>query len=142
MSLKHYVKENIWWPVKHRVINPRSAMRAAVFPPKHQSLEDIIVQFHLAAIIELVDVQNCFDDIRYLVTKTPTFTSELRECYEYARIGRAQLLAKIDQAWLAAPEVATIPDDFQPVMELEDELHRYDTEVCCWVVENRGKLFG
>jgi hypothetical protein len=140
MKLQRILKENIWWPIKHRIVHPRKAYRDAVFPFKHRSIEDILVASCLNAVIESVDVHGYFNKYRTDVDENwRTFAAELRECYEYAVINRALLVKKIETAWLDLPEDGP---DFKLVMTLEGELHSWDTEVCRWVINNRSKLMG
>ena len=138
--IKRILKEHIWWPIKHRIVHPRRKYRNAVFPPKHRSLDDVIVAACLQAVVESVDRGNCFGNINYEVNENwKTFAAELRECYEYAIIDRNKLIDKINAAWLA---VSDITPSFGPVMKLEEELNTWDTEGCHWVINNRTKLHG
>ena len=123
----------------------RREMRKATFPRHYRDLDSIIETFHLQCLIEFVDREQALEQHDYTHDEaSKTFAAELKECYQYAKEGRAALEKKIEEETVLAyraHEAGGGIDSYKKVNALESELYDYDTKVCEWVIKNRNRLW-
>lgn len=129
---------DIKYNIKGWIKNPRKEMRDNLFPIRLNDLTDTIVNFHLEAVIEMVDREKCFEIADYNFTEEhKEFANSLKECHYYAKVTRPALLDKIDKAYDNLPENESYEVTYKEINKIESEIEEYDTKVCEWVIKNR-----
>lgn len=137
----------IKWKITPYIQRERKKMRDKVFTRQYRDLDSIIVEFCMQCVIEYVDREKCFENIRYDSTEErKTFAAQLKECHVYATKGRQEILKEIEKAWEDVPlmmsDIAQNKmEKYNKVTELETKLEEADTQVCEWVVKNRRHLW-
>lgn len=134
--------DRVWYYVKGSLVNPRKRMRDRVFPVRYNDLDDIIVNFHMQAIIELVEGEKYFE--RVAVEENDSFFRQLKECYEYAINGREELEKKLSEALNkveAAKIIGSYFEKYKEVNAIEKDIEMWDLKVCEWVIQNKKNFW-
>jgi hypothetical protein len=124
--------------VKYTLSNPRKEMRKKVFPNYWSDLTETIVIFHLETLIEFVDREEALKNVLYSSNEEhKQFEKGLKECYEYAKVGRESMHKKLNEAYERVSRDLPYEEAYKEVNEIEKQIEECDTKVCEWVIKNR-----
>jgi len=141
-SVKVRQLKAIKYNIKHYFINPRNRMIKNVFPSSWADLDAFIINFHLECIIEIVDHEKKLENHDLQTNEEDkTFTKELLECYDYAKIGRKALLKQLDEAYENISLANFDTNSYKLVDDIQANIFECDTKVCEWVIKNRDNLW-
>jgi hypothetical protein len=145
---QYEIFRSLKYKIKYRICNPRRRMMKVVFQPAWRDLDNLVIDFHMQCLIEIVDEEKIFESNDYTHSdESRTFAAELKECYAYAKTDRAKLLKAIDDAYPPLRS-GSLFESSQSYLELygaveaaEKHLTECDDKVMLWVIQNRAKLW-
>ena len=89
---------DFWWKLKHYVKNPRLEMRNVVFPSRYEDLPEIIINFNIQVIKELVEREKYFEHFESQLkakNKRGQFERDLKKYYHYVTVVREEMMKEV-----------------------------------------------
>jgi hypothetical protein len=95
--LKRKINDFVW-KLRHYVKNPRTEMRDIVFPSRYEDLPEIIINFNIQIVKELVEREKYFEHFESQLkarNKRGQFERDLKKYYHYVTVTRKEMTKEV-----------------------------------------------
>ena len=136
--LKRKINDFVW-KLRHYVKNPRTEMRDIVFPSRYEDLPEIIINFNIQIVKELVEREKYFEHFESQLkarNKRGQFERDLKKYYHYVTITREEMTKEVADL-LSKDNMLPFKKGSNLWTKKIKKIEKLDEEMIIWIAKYR-----
>jgi hypothetical protein len=136
--LKRKINDFVW-KLRHYVKNPRTEMRDIVFPSRYEDLPEIIINFNIQIVKELVEREKYFEHFESQLkarNKRGQFERDLKKYYHYVTVTREEMTKEVADL-LSKDNMLPFKKGSNLWTKKIKKIEKLDEEMIIWIAKYR-----